>query len=180
MKRRLLDYLYLFGIAGLVIVLDQWTKSIVRNSLQVGESWAPWNWLLPHARIIHWKNTGAAFGMLPGLSIVFTILPFIVIAAIIYYYPQVPKQEWYLRLAMAMQMGGAAGNLIDRLARGHVTDFISVGRFAVFNVADASISVGVAVLLVGIWITERRMRQEAEVSKPANNSIPIVEETESE
>ena len=80
---------------------------------------------------------------------VFTVLAFIVIAAIIYYYPQVANQDWSLRLAMSMQLGGAIGNLIDRLTIGHVTDFISVGTFPVFNIADASISVGRVVLF---WV----------------------------
>ena len=55
---------------------------------------------------------------------------------------------------MSMQLGGAIGNLTDRLTIGHVTDFISVGTFPVFNVADASISVGAAVLFLGIWMME--------------------------
>jgi signal peptidase II len=58
-----------------------------------------------------------------------------------------------------MQLGGAIGNLIDRLRIGHVTDFISVGTFPVFNVADASITVGCAVLLVGVWLNERAQKK---------------------
>jgi len=67
----------------------------------------------------------------------------------------VEADDWALRLAMGLQLGGAAGNLIDRLIAGKVTDFISIGNFAVFNVADSSISVGVAVLVLGVWIKER-------------------------
>lgn len=59
---------------------------------------------------------------------------------------------------MAMQLGGAMGNLIDRLIHGTVTDFISVGSFPVFNVADACISIGVAILVAAMWIEERRER----------------------
>jgi signal peptidase II len=66
-----------------------------------------------------------------------------------------------LRIALAMQMGGALGNLIDRLTQGYVTDFVSLGRFAVFNVADASISVGVAVLVIGVWLKDRQDAQKA-------------------
>ena len=91
---------------------------------------------------------------------VFTVLAFIVSAAIIYYYPQVSSQDWPLRLAMSMQLGGAIGNLIDRLTIGHVTDFLSVGTFPVFNVADASISVGCVVLLLGVWWQERNAKKE--------------------
>ena len=61
---------------------------------------------------------------------------------------------------MSMQMGGAIGNLVDRLTIGHVTDFISVGKFPVFNIADASISVGCVVLLLGVWWQERVAKKE--------------------
>jgi signal peptidase II len=94
--------------------------------------------------------------MFQSAGMVFTVLAFVVIVAIIYYYPQVDNADWTLRLAMGLQMGGAAGNLIDRLTVGKVTDFISVGTFPVFNIADSSISIGVAVLLLGVWINERK------------------------
>ena len=72
---------------------------------------------------------------------VLTVLAFLVSAAIIYYYPQIPSHDRILRFAMIMQLGGGrVGNLVDRLTQGHVTDFISVGNFPVFNLADASIS----------------------------------------
>ncbi len=156
MKKYLKDYLFLLGIALTIIVLDQWTKQLVRENLAFQEMWSPWPWLAPYARIVHWSNTGAAFGMLQGFGDVFTILAMIVGVVILYYFPQVPRQDWPLRVAMGLQLGGAMGNLIDRLTRGHVTDFISVGSFAVFNIADASISVGVAVLVLGMWIKERQ------------------------
>jgi signal peptidase II len=155
---------FLFGVAGLIVALDQWTKWLVRTNLPEGGSWLPeWlDWLSPYARVIHWYNSGAAFGMFQGASVVFAILAFIVIAAILYYYPRVEQDDWTLRLAMAMQLAGALGNLIDRLMfRGMVTDFISVGTFPVFNVADASISVGVVVLLLGAWVRERKEKKEA-------------------
>jgi signal peptidase II len=65
-------------------------------------------------------------------------------------------------LALVLQMGGALGNLISRLVEGTVTDFISIGSFAVFNVADSSISIGVAVLIAGMWLEERRASREPE------------------
>jgi signal peptidase II len=62
---------------------------------------------------------------------------------------------------MGLQMGGALGNMIDRLThQGNVTDFISVGNFAVFNIADSSITVGVVVLLLGVYIQERHKKNE--------------------
>ena len=149
-------------IAGSIITFDQLSKSWVRNNISLGEIWSPIDGLEKYARIVHWNNTGAAFGMFQDLSLVFTVLAFIVSIAIFYYYPRIPREDWPLRLALSLQLGGAVGNLIDRLSIGHVTDFISVGNFAVFNIADASISVGVAVLVVGIWINDRLKPQAAD------------------
>ena len=150
-------------IAALIVGLDQWTKWLVRVNMPAGETWLPESlaWLSPYARIVHWYNTGAAFGIFKEGGMVFTVLAFIVIGAILYYYPQVERSDWSLRVAMSMQLGGAVGNLIDRLRIGHVTDFISVGTFPVFNVADASISVGCAVLFVGVLLNELAQKKKA-------------------
>ena len=165
MKRVVKDYLLLSGVAGVSIALDQWTKWLVRTNLPFQWSWLPegWDWLSAYARIVNWNNSGAAFGMFQGASLVFTVLAFLVIGAILYYFPRVEAGDWPLRVAMGMQMGGALGNLVDRLTQnGHVTDFISVGNFPVFNVADASISVGVVVLILGVWWKENQEKKRAQ------------------
>jgi len=156
LKKLIQKYWQIIVIAAVIVLLDQWTKSLVRANIPLGGSWLPESleWLSPYARIVHWYNTGAAFGLFKDGSMVFTVLAFIVIGLILYYYPQVEGADWSLRIAMSMQLGGAIGNLTDRLTIGHVTDFISVGTFPVFNVADASISVGAAVLFLGIWMME--------------------------
>lgn len=151
LKNFVRNYLFLLVIAGLIIAFDQWTKSLVRANLEFQEVWSPWPWLAPYVRIVHWRNTGAAFGIFQGFGDIFTVLAIVVAIAIVYYFPQVPREDWPLRLAMGLQLGGAVGNLIDRVTIGWVTDFVSVGRFPVFNVADASISTGVAVLILGVW-----------------------------
>jgi len=150
-------YLFLFLIGGIIIGIDQWTKVLVRATVPLGSDWLPagLNWLMPYARIRYWYNSGAAFGIFQNGNLVFTILAILVTLLILYYYPLTVHEGWYLRLAMAMQFAGADGNLIDRLRFGHVTDFISVGNFAIFNISDASISVGVVVLILGIWWKER-------------------------
>lgn len=158
MKDKVRDYISLLLLAGIIIALDQWTKGIIRSQLAFGETWVPWDWLAPYARIVYWHNAGAAFGFGQNLSWLFTILPFIVVAAILAYYHQIPRGDWPLRIALGLQLGGAVGNLIDRLTIGYVTDFISVGTFPVFNVADSSISIGVVVLLVGMWIMEKQQK----------------------
>lgn len=157
MNRYWRDYATLVGLAGIIIALDQWTKWLVRTNLPFQGAWLPgWlDWLAPYARIVNWSNSGAAFGTFQNGNTVFTVLAIIVIAAILYYFPRVDSHDWTLKLAMGLQLGGAAGNLIDRLLLHRVTDFIAVGAFPVFNVADASISIGVAVLLLGVWLKER-------------------------
>lgn len=174
--RRLRPYWSLLLVAGAVIALDQWTKQIVRAKLGPGSIWLPdeLNWLAPYARIVHWNNSGAAFGMFQGAGPVFTVLALIVVTAILYYYPRVEANDWTLRLAMGLQMGGAIGNLIDRLTMGTVTDFISVATFPVFNIADASITVGVIVLLLGAWWRDRREKRASEQGPAAAESAPPV------
>jgi signal peptidase II len=168
------DYLYLFSIAGLIIVIDQITKEIIRQNLASEEIWSPWEWLTPYARLVNWHNFGAAFGMFQNGNTVFAILAIIVSILIILYFPRIPKQDWLLRLALAMQLGGAVGNLIDRLTQGYVTDFISVGRFPVFNVADACISVGGVFLVLAVWLFDQKpeISDKSEVSQnsPENDS----------
>lgn len=162
----------LLGVAGLSVALDQWTKWLVREKIEFGGQWLPeWlNWLSPYARFVHWNNSGAAFGMFQNGNLVFTILAFVVIGAILYYFPQVEHEGWLLKFAMGLQLGGAMGNLIDRLMMQKVTDFISVGTFPVFNIADASISVGVAVLLLDVWLKERAEKLKA-ANEPKNEII---------
>jgi signal peptidase II len=171
-KTAIRDYLTLAVIAGAIVLLDQITKSLVRANLEIGEMWSPWVWLEPYARIVHWKNTGAAFGILQNFGDVFTVLAFVVIGGILYYFPQVPREDRILRIAMVLQFSGAFGNLIDRLTIGWVTDFVSIGRFPVFNVADACISIGTAILVVGIWMKDRRERASLEAA-----SEPVSEES---
>ncbi len=160
MNSTLKKYLLLAGIAGFIVTLDQITKSLVRNSLAVGETWMPWEWLAPIARVIHWQNDGVVFGLFQGVGDLFAVLTLLVVVAIIYFYPRIPESDWPLRIALAMQAGGAVGNLVDRVTIGHVTDFVSVGNFPVFNVADSSITLGVVVLLIGLYLDERRRLKE--------------------
>jgi signal peptidase II len=179
------DYVVMFMIAGIIIGFDQWTKILVRGNIPLGGDWLPgWlAWLMPFARVRYWYNSGAAFGIFQNGNMVFMILAIIVAGIILYYLPRTARKDWWLRLALAMQFSGAVGNLVDRIQFGHVTDFISVGSFAIFNVADASISVGVAVLILGVWISDRaekrttsaqaakaRMTDENDVKVPKNEA----------
>ena len=178
MKKALKSYSVLIPTAGVIIALDQWTKSIVRQNLNLGEMWMPLEWLSPYARIVHWYNTGVAFGMFQDKNFLFSILALAISVFLIIFYPKLTEDDWFLRIALGMQLGGSLGNLIDRLGMnqgwsvgnlidririGHVTDFISIGNFPVFNIADASISVGVAVMIVGLWLEDRKEKQKKKV-----------------
>lgn len=176
MKRYLKDYSVLLLISGLIVGIDQWTKALVRQMIPFGGTWMPLEWLSPYARFVHWYNKGAAFGLFQNGSVIFASLAVVVILLIIYYFPRVPENDWTFRLAMSMQLAGAAGNLIDRIFfAGKVTDFISIGNFAVFNVADASITIGVCILLLGAWIKERKPQEQVGVEKETKTDQSITE-----
>jgi signal peptidase II len=187
LKKYLSDFVVLFLIAGLVVLLDQVTKYIIRVNLPMGRVFHP-EWVLSnYARIVHWMNTGAAFGIFQNMSIVFTLLSFVVIGVILYYFPQVSRSDWAVRLAMGLLLGGALGNLIDRLRQGYVTDFLSVGNFPVFNVADASISCGVTVLFIGMLWQEWHKQPPQESPNPSERETtqetlpePLSEEAKGE
>lgn len=164
-------YWLLVLVAGFVILLDQVTKALVRANLVFGASFTPFE-VAPFFRFVHWQNTGAAFGMFQGGGVVFGILAAIVSILIIVYFPRIPSQHVIMRIAIAMQMGGALGNLIDRIKFGPVTDFIAVGMFPVFNIADASITVGVALLLLSLWVLERHEKEKLLDSEQPQSESP--------
>jgi signal peptidase II len=98
---------------------------------------------------------------------IFTLLAVFVAAMIIYYFPRIGRGDWALRLAMGLQLGGALGNLTDRIQHGYVTDFISVSTFPVFNIADSAITLGVIVLVLDMWLNGTD-REEADLAPVGN------------
>jgi signal peptidase II len=151
-------YSILLIITFVVVALDQWTKWLVRTNLSLNTSWLPesLDWLSPYARITYIQNKGASFGLFQDGKVVLSILAVLVIIAAVYYVLTVDFADDWMLTAAGLYIGGAIGNLIDRLTIGSVTDFVSVGTFYIFNVADASINVSVAMLLLVLWIHERR------------------------
>ncbi len=167
MKKIIKEYWMLFTIAGVIIILDQISKAIVRINILFGGQWMPLEWLAPYFRFVHWQNTGAAFGLFQQGGLIFGVLAVVVTVFIIIYYPQIPKDEKLIRVAISMQLGGAIGNFIDRIRFGPVTDFISVGSFPVFNIADSNITVGVGLLILALLLAERKE------GKLGKNSDPV-------
>ncbi len=170
MENKNKKYILLAGIVTIVVILDQWTKSLVRNHLTLGETWMPWEWLAPYARIVHWQNNGVVFGLFQGHPEIFTVLTSVIAVIILIYFRRIPAEERALQIALSMQLGGAIGNLIDRLLfNGHVTDLISVGTFPVFNIADSSVTLGVAALLIGLYLEEKNLKQPADSARQDDN-----------
>ena len=134
-----------WAAAAAVLVLDQLTKALVRASLERGEAW-PDDWPV---RIRYITNTGAAFGILQDQTAFLMLMTVIGLAAIYLYYRYPPFDHAVVPTAIGMMLGGAIGNLVDRVRLGRVTDFIDFPLWPAFNVADSSITIGVAIIIIG-------------------------------
>jgi len=132
-----------FITALLIVTADQLSKTWIRYNLPLRES-------LPETgffQLTHIHNTGAAFGLFQGQSFPLTIIAMVGIILVLVFTFIVPRRFPILntrlaRLALGLILGGAAGNLIDRLHLSHVIDFIDIGIWPAFNVADSAINVG--------------------------------------
>jgi signal peptidase II len=162
-RRRLswADLAWLLLGTGAILVLDQITKNLVVSHIPYQGFWLPDSiaHLTPWLRIIHWTNSGAAFGIFQNGNLVFLIIGIAAAGFILLMYPAISLGEWPLRLAMILQLAGALGNLIDRIRFGYVIDFISILNLPVFNIADASIALGVGVLLLDVLHAEVQERK---------------------
>ena len=143
--------------------LDQLTKYLVTSNMVLGQS-------IPAegpVRITYTYNTGALFGLFPDQTFILIIASFLGIAFLLVYYHIYPFPGIFLRLSLGLQLGGAFGNLTDRVRLGHVTDFIDVGPWPVFNLADSSIVVGLAIIAYIVLFTrERRNHSESSQASP--------------
>ena len=153
--------LLLWGGAALVVALDQLSKVWVVRHLP---AYTPVDWFPQLASVLSFtfvKNTGVAFGLFPQLGGLFTIFSAVVIVGIFIFQRAIAGTDYWLHGALGLVTGGALGNLIDRLARGYVVDFIDVNfwpfrEWPVFNIADSAIVVGVAILLLDAFLMPER------------------------
>jgi len=164
LKDQKLASLILPVVASFVILADQATKYLVRQSLRPGQSIDLAPWLTPIFRLTYVTNSGAAFGLFPNWGQAFVVIAVIVIAALVWYYIRLSDGHWFVQLALGLQLGGASGNLIDRLLfNGSVVDFIDLNfwplhRWPIFNLADSSIVVGVTLLTI-LMVWEERYQE---------------------
>lgn len=140
-------WIVFFGLAFVVIVLDHLTKAwlvanLAPNDLRqvIGDI----------VRFVHHQNSGALFGLFRDQALLFGVLSIGVIGVIVGYHARSDRSR-YLSIALGLLLGGAIGNLIDRLRLGYVVDFVDIGignlRFYTFNVADACISTAILLLV---------------------------------
>ena len=151
-------------IAGIWIALDQLTKDMIRQQMPLHSTLRPIEALGDYFSFEHVNNYGAAFGILQNRGYFFIIVAVVVISALLYYVRYLPENQWLIRLLLGLQLGGAAGNLIDRIERGYVTDFVKLGipnfyYIPNFNIADSGIVLGVIGLGIYIIVTDIRAQQ---------------------
>ena len=142
------------AVVAVVLGLDQLTKHLVRTGIAVGDV----HKFLPAISLVHVRNSGVAFGVLAGGGAIVLIVTFAALAALLGYFLWRPERPM-LWLPTGMLIGGAVGNLIDRLVHGSVTDFIKLPAWPAFNLADTAITLGVLVLL---YVLEGPRRDEDE------------------
>jgi len=126
-----------------VVILDQLTKWIIRGWLERGETYS----LIWPLKIVHVTNSGAAFGMFQGAGPLLVITSVLGMFAILVYLFNPGFAHPLMRFGLAFMLGGAVGNLIDRVSEGRVVDFVKVPNFPAFNVADSAITIGVFFLI---------------------------------
>lgn len=155
--------LVLGGLALVILVLDQWTKVLVREAIPVNTSTSLAAWLDGIVVLTHIRNSGAAFGLGQGLGKFFVYSSSAAILLIVLYFRRIAENSALLRTALGLQLGGALGNLIDRITLGGVTDFVDLGWFPIFNVADSAITIGTVLLCVYALFFDKPPRPDEDV-----------------
>lgn len=148
----------LFIVALAVILLDQWSKNVIKANLDINTYFAPIPGIENIFRITHVTNTGMAFGLFPAGSLFFTLLAPIVAIAIIIYNQKLETGNPVLRVCLGLLLGGALGNWIDRLTQGYVTDFMDFGPWPVWNLADLAVVSGTILLALVLFQEEREAK----------------------
>ena len=143
-------------LSGVIVVFDQLTKALIRSRLALHDSV---NVVPGMLDITHVRNTGAAFGILNDMqfqykAVIIVLIAIVALIAVGMYALTLPREQRIARVGLALILGGAIGNLIDRAMTGYVIDFVDVYwrgiHFWAFNVADSAITVGVALMLLDV------------------------------
>jgi len=150
-------YIY-YLIAIVIVAIDQLTKWLVVKNMELGERIVL---IDPTFALLSHRNRGAAWGMLQGQMWLFAIVTVIVVIGIVYYFHKEAKGKPLFQISLMVLLGGTLGNFIDRMTRGEVVDFADVlipvinYDFPIFNVADAALTIGVVMLVIGLFLEEK-------------------------
>ena len=139
--------LYLVALMVAVFIVDQVSKQLIRDNIAEGSSVPSEGFF----RFTHVSNSGSAFGFFPSQTATLALASLVGIAILIIFYRRQAFHSRWLHTSLGMQLGGAAGNLADRITMGSVTDFVDIGRWPIFNMADASIVTGLGILGWVLW-----------------------------
>jgi signal peptidase II len=159
-------------VAALVIIVDQAGKAVVAANLPVGGAWSPFPGPNPFFQIVYTYNTGVAFGLFKDLGVVFIIVPLIISGVILYYARRVQPDQKLIAFALGLMLGGALGNVIDRIRLGGgVLDFfeVGIGSFRnASNFADWSIVAGVILWAAAMFLDERKQKPQPTAASAAD------------
>ena len=165
----------LIGTVIGAFVLDQVSKRVITSLMELGESWPSEGFF----RITYGTNSGTAFGLFPNQTTLLIVVSLVAIGFLFYFYRAHALPSLLLRFAIGLQLGGAFGNLIDRVLNGKVVDFIDVGPWPIFNLADSSIVVGIFILMAVFLLTKESTEERPVVpasieseTQPPQASIP--------
>jgi signal peptidase II len=151
------------ALAAVVIVADRITKHVVRGDIGFTQSRTVISGVI---RLVHYRNTGVAFDFLSGGGAIVLIITALALLALLGYFATHPDRRG-LWVSTGLLVGGAVGNLLDRIINGYVTDFIKFPHWPAFNVADIAITLGVISL---IWVIEFGSRQVGDRDSQASDS----------
>jgi signal peptidase II len=147
---------------------DQVSKYVVTSTLKLYEAWTPFPAMANWFEIRYVANTGAAFGIFQNSNTFFVVISSVISLAILFYYWFLPDGKSWMRFSMGLQLGGAVGNLIDRLLVGYVVDFFNFHIWPVFNVADMSIVSGTILLAFLLLREDWQERKEVKTREEAS------------
>lgn len=146
----------IIGLAAIIFGLDQLTKHLVLKYIPLEGTWGYFPWLDRLFRITFIRNPGAAFGTFPEMGTALMGIALLVIVAIIFFHRNLPVENIWVRASLGLQLGGAMGNLLDRVIHGYVVDFVDIGFWPIFNIADCAIVLGVSTLAYFLWQEENQ------------------------
>jgi signal peptidase II len=148
---RLGGYVRAAAVLVIVLIVDQVSKHAVESGIAIGQV----HKVIPGIKLVDVRNTGVAFSLFSGGGTIVLVITLVALAGLVGYFAMRPGRRW-LWLPTGLLVGGAIGNLIDRVREGAVTDFIKLPHWPAFNVADMAITFGVIALLITIELGSRR------------------------